>query len=123
MLIVAKLFAALLSIVVIARSIVDYKEKKESFQMTAFWVVVWLVIAGIAFFPSVVNSAIKMFGGDKTGLGTIFGMGLIFVMFISYRIYVKTNRVEKTVNEITRIISLRDIGKKIRKKNGQISKK
>lgn len=106
MIFIAKFFAAIFAIVVLSRSIVDYRDKKESLQMTAFWVVVWLVITAIAFFPFLVNEAIKLFGGNRTGLGTVFGMGLVFVMFVSYRIYVKANRVEKNVAKLSREIAL-----------------
>lgn len=123
MITIARILATVFALIVLSRSIVDYKDKKESLQMTIFWVMVWLAIATIAFFPSIVDAGIRMFGGDKSGLGTIFGMGLVFVLFISYRIYIKANRNEKTVNELSRIISLWDIGKKTKRKNGQISKK
>ena len=83
MIFVAKILSAIFALIVLSRSIVDYRDKKESLQMTIFWVVVWLAITSIAFFPSLVNEAIKLFGGNRTGLGTVFGMGLVFIMFIS----------------------------------------
>ena len=88
--------------------------------MTIFWVVVWLAITSIAFFPSLVNEAIKLFGGNRTGLGTVFGMGLVFIMFISYRIYVKANRIEKHVAKLSREIALsgQDLAK-IKKRLGK----
>lgn len=106
MIIIARILATVFAIIVLSRSIVDYRNRKESAQMTIFWVVVWLAIAIIAFFPSTVDTAIRLFGGDKTGLGTVFGMGIIFVMFVCYRIYVKANRIEKNLNELTRKFAL-----------------
>jgi hypothetical protein len=52
-----------------------------------------------------------VFGGNRTGIGTVFGMGLIFVMFVSYRIYIKANRIEKNLNEISRKFALLSLGK------------
>ncbi|MFH1855245.1 MAG: DUF2304 family protein [bacterium] len=106
MLILAKILSAIFALVVLSRSIVDYREKKESLQMTVFWIVVWLAITAIAFFPFLVSEAIKLFGGNRTGLGTVFGMGLIFVMFITYRVYVKANRIEKHVAKLSREIAI-----------------
>lgn len=106
MIIVAQILATVFALVVISRSIVDYKNKKESLQMTAFWIIVWLAIAVIAFFPSTIDTAIRLFGGNKTGLGTVFGMGLVFIMFVSYRIYVKANRIEKNLEIIVRRYAL-----------------
>lgn len=109
MIILAKVFAAVFALVVFSRSIVDYRARKESLQMTIFWLVIWLGIAAIAFFPILVDKTIEAFGGNRSGLGTVFGMALVFVMFISYRIYVKANRVEKHLYEVARKYSLLEL--------------
>ncbi|MCX6809779.1 MAG: DUF2304 family protein [Candidatus Berkelbacteria bacterium] len=111
MIIVARILATIFALIVVSRSMADYKNKKESPQMTIFWVIVWLVIAGIAFFPSLVETAIRVLGGNRSGLGTVFGMGLVFIMFVSYRIYIKANRVEKKLNEISRQFALLSLDK------------
>jgi hypothetical protein len=115
MTILAKIFAAVFAIIVLSRSIVDYRDRKESFEMTIFWIVVWLGISAIAFFPNLVDEAIAMFGGNRSGLGTVFGMGIVFVMFISYRIYIKANRIEKHLNEVSRKYSLLTLEKQIKR--------
>jgi len=117
MLIVAKVFATILSVLVIARSIIDYRAKKESLQMTVFWVLIWAAIIAISYWPHLIDLFIFATGGEKTGLGTVFGMAIVFVLFISYRVYVKANRVEKAVGEIVRRIALQEIKNGVRKKN------
>jgi len=109
MIIFAKILSAVFALIVLSRSIVDYRDKKESLQMTIFWIVVWLAITAIAFFPFLVSEAINLFGGNRTGLGTVFGMGLVFVMFIAYRIYVKANRIEKHVAKLAREVALGEL--------------
>jgi hypothetical protein len=111
MIIIAKIFAAIFAIVVLSRSIVDYKNKKESLVMTIFWIITWLAILAIAFFPKLVDLSIELAGGNRSGMGTVWGMGLVFVMFVSYRIYVKANRIEKQLNEVSRKYSLLSVGK------------
>jgi hypothetical protein len=111
MIVIAKIFAAIFALIVISRSIVDYKSKKESLLMTVFWIITWLAILVIAFFPKLVDVAIEAAGGNRSGMGTVWGMGLVFVMFVSYRIYVKANRIEKQLNEISRKYSLLSINK------------
>jgi len=112
MIIIAQTFASLLAILVIARSLADYKQKKESFQMTIFWVIVWACVLALAFFPGLIDQFVIALGGDKTGLGTIFGMGIVFVLFVSYRIYVKANRIEKNLDRLSRKFSLLPLNKK-----------
>ncbi len=106
MLIIAKTFATIFALLVIARSIVDYKNKKESLTMTIFWIILWFAIIILTYFPKIIDYSIRLLGGDKTGLGTIFGMAIIFVLFICYRVYVKANRIEKKVEMISRQYSL-----------------
>jgi hypothetical protein len=106
MIIIAQAFASIFAILVVSRSLVDYKQKKESLQMTLFWVVIWVSVLALAFFPGLVDQIITNLGGDRTGLGTIFGMGLVFVLFVSYRIYVKANRIEKNLDKLSREFSL-----------------
>jgi len=106
MIIIAQAFASIFAILVVSRSLVDYKQKKESLQMTLFWVVIWISVLALAFFPGLVDQIITNSGGDRTGLGTIFGMGLVFMLFVSYRIYVKANRIEKNLDKLSREFSL-----------------
>lgn len=109
MLLIAKIFATILGILVIARSILDLKSKKESLTMTIFWIVVWTSILSLAYFPNLIDRLISATGGQKTGLGTVFGMAIAFVLFINYRIYIKANRVEKNMAKIARKIALEQI--------------
>lgn len=111
MLIIAKIFASLLAILVIARSIVDFKNKRESITMTIFWVAVWAAILVLAFWPNLIDNLIQLLGGQRTGLGTVFGMAIAFVLFVNYRIYVKANRVEKYMARLARQLALETLGK------------
>jgi hypothetical protein len=108
-LIISKVFALLFATIVISKGVVDYKNKNESLTMTVFWIATWLAITTVAFFPSIVDSAIALAGGSRTGLGTVLGIAIIFVLFISYRIYAKANRIEKQVNQLAKILALKDI--------------
>jgi hypothetical protein len=89
----------------------DYRSKKESLQMTIFWVLVWGAIIGISYWPDLIGKLIAVSGG-KSGLGSVFGMAIVFLMFVTYRVYVKANRVEKQVNYLIRILILKDIKKR-----------
>lgn len=112
MLLIAKIFASILGILVIARSLVDLKNKRESLTMTVFWVAVWAGILVLAYWPKVIDDMIQTLGGQRTGLGTVFGMAIAFVLFVNYRIYIKANRVEKTLAKIARQLALDSLKKK-----------
>ena len=123
MLIFAKVFAILLAVLVIARSLTDYKNKKESIEMTIFWVIIWTSIIVFAFSPSLIDKLITKLGGSRTGLGTIFGMGLVFVLFISYRIYIKANRIEKNLDLLSRNYTLLELEHKKKRRKRRLKNK
>ena len=106
---IAQIFATILAILVLARLFSDYKKKKESLQMTLFWTAVWLAILVFSYFPILIERLITLLGGKRTGLGTVFGMALVFVLYVNYRIYVKAHRVEKALNELSRRLALIDL--------------
>lgn len=114
-LIIAKVFAIILALLVVARSMTDYRTKNESLQMTVFWIFIWLAVVTVAVYPVLIDKAISVLGGSRTGLGTIFGMAIVFVLFICYRIYIKAGRVEKNLNALIRANALRDIKEKAKK--------
>jgi hypothetical protein len=55
------------------------------------------MIVIIALFPSIIDSIIIFAGGGRAGLGTFFGMAIVYLFFIVYRIYVKLGRIEQSV--------------------------
>lgn len=105
----SKVIALIFAIIVISKSIVDYKNKEESLTMTSFWSLIWLAIGIIALFPTIIDKLITLLGGNRTGLGTIFGMAFVFVTYVSYRIYVKCQRVENKLAKIVSALALKDV--------------
>lgn len=109
MLIMVKVFSAILGFLVISKTFAELKRKRESLVMTIFWTLTWAVIMFIAFFPSIIDWLIRQFDGQGTGLGTFFGLGLTFLFFIIYRVYIKADRVERLLATLIREIAIRDI--------------
>lgn len=105
---VSKFFAVLLGAIVISKSYVDFRAKAESFKILVLWVMAWLGIVVIALFPSIIDILISTFGGGRTGLGTFFGMCLVFLFFIVYRIYVKIDRMEQKLTKTIQELALRE---------------
>ena len=122
LLIFARIFVVIFAVLVTVKSYLSYKEKKESLTMTVFWTLTWLFICVVTFFPQYVDQAL---GSPKAkgGVGTILGIGLIFIYFVIYRVYVKAHRIEKHLHKIIREIALKysDIkpSRKTRKKTAR----
>ena len=101
---IAKVFAVLLAGIAISKSYVDFRARAESLQMFVFWTLTWTVIVLVALFPAIVDILISSLGARQAGLGTFFGMAIVFLFFVVYRIYVKLERIEqnltKTIQEL-----------------------
>src|SRR5678810_455210 len=114
-LIVAKIFSVLLATIVISKSYVDLRARAESLQMFIFWVFTWTMIMLVALFPSIVDFLIASSRYGQTGLGTVFGMGLVFLFFVVYRIYVKMESVEQKLTKTIQELALKDQPKESRR--------
>ncbi|MBI4022801.1 DUF2304 family protein [Candidatus Berkelbacteria bacterium] len=98
-------FAAL----VIAKSFDEFRRGREAFPVFLFWVITWLAVLLVAVFPSVTVWLRQEVFGPAVGLGTFFGIALVFLLFLSYRLYLKTDRVERDLNALITQLALRDL--------------
>jgi hypothetical protein len=106
--ILVKVLSFLLAAIAISKSYVDFRGKVESLQMFVFWIVTWTSIVVVALYPPIIDLLIAVFGGGRTGLGTFFGMCLVFLFFIVYRMYVKIERIEQKMTKTIQEFALRD---------------
>ena len=109
---ITALVALFFGFIVITKTLVDYRKKMENLTLLLFWVITWLAIIMVAFFPSIISEIILRFGNKSITIGQIFGMGFIFVLYVIYRVYIKANRLEKQLNELIRKIALKEFNNK-----------
>ncbi len=106
---IAKLIAAFFAAIVLIKSYDEYRHKREPLPVLALWVASWACVLVVAFYPSTVewlaNSKIL---GEKTGLGTVLGIGIVFLLFLSYRLYLKTERIERIMNQLISELAQKD---------------
>ena len=106
--IVAKVFSILLAAISVSKSYVDFRARVESVQMFVFWLFTWTMIVLVALFPAIVDVLLASSVSGRAGLGTVFGMGLVFLFFVVYRIYVKLERVEQKLTKMIQELALRE---------------
>ena len=109
MIYIAKLISLFLGALVITKSFHDYKKGVENFTMFIFWNVAWITVIIVAIFPEIITSLIVKTGGQRTGIGTIFGMSLVFLFYVTYRVYLKAQKIEQDLQKLTRSIGLKKI--------------
>ena len=111
-----KIIALVLGLIVISKSLIDFRKKEEHWQMFLFWLSIWIGIIIIAFDPMLISQIISHFGTGNYTIGQIAGIGFVFIMFIVYRIYIKAHRIERQLNQLIRDLSLKDVKKEKRTK-------
>ena len=105
--IASQIFSILLAAIAISKSYVDFRARVESLQMFIFWIFTWAMIVLVALFPSIVDILLS-FGFGRSGLGTFFGMALVFLFFVVYRLYVKVERMNQKVTKTIQDLALKD---------------
>jgi hypothetical protein len=113
--IVSKVFSIVLAGIVLSKSYLDFRQRRDSASMFVLWSLTWGGIVVVALFPQIIDVLIAYFGGGRTGLGTFFGMGLVFLFFVVYRVYVKFERLEQRLATLVQELALqKDFGLKDR---------
>ena len=109
MIIFAKSLSIVLGLVVISKAYLDFKKKNDSIFMFVFWVITWMVVIIFSLFPFLINEINQLIGAEGSGVNTFIGTAFVFLLFVTYRVYTKANRLEKQIHEMVMEIGLRDV--------------
>ena len=107
-LLAARIFSFILAAIAVSKSYVDFRARRESLQMFLFWLITWTAIVVIAMFPWIIDLTLMYFGGGRAGLGTFFGMAIVFLFFVVYRMYVKLDRMQQILTKTIQDLALHD---------------
>ena len=102
----SQIFSVVLAIIAISKSYVDFRAKRESVQMFVLWTATWCGIVVIAIFPRIVDFVIRSFGSGNAGIGTFFGMGMVLLYFLVYRIYARLDRLDQQLSTLVQKLAL-----------------
>lgn len=106
----AKVISVLFSFLVISRTYSDYKTRMESKTMFIFWLIIWSLIVLVALsYPHSIDLVIRHFRNKMGGIGTILGVAIVLLFYITYKIYRKANRIEQQMKVLVRNIALEKI--------------
>jgi hypothetical protein len=106
---VAQAIATFFAALVLTKSLDDFRRRHEPWPVFLFWISVWTGVLIVAFFPGITFWLRDHIFGPQTGLGTVFGIAIVFLLYLSYRIYLKADRTERVVNQLISEIALKDL--------------
>jgi len=107
--IIVKLFSIIIGLVVISKTIHDYKKGKESLVMCLFWLITWASIILLTLFPILIYKINSLISGNGPGINTFIGAAFVFMFFVVYRVYTKANRLERQIHDMVMKIGLKDL--------------
>lgn len=102
---IARVLATLFAVLVVSKSYLSVRQRRESPLMFILWLITWAIILVLTYYPQIINTVL---GREKVGVGTVLGVGLVFVYFVLYRVYAKADRVEKELHRLTRELAIKD---------------
>lgn len=103
-LILAKIIADTVAIFAVAKTAHDFRRRKESLIMFLFWFFVWWGVFILTLFPQIID---KVFGAGRSGVNTFIGLVIVFVMYLTYRIYLKADRTERMLQRLIKEMAVR----------------
>lgn len=106
---IAQAFATFFGVLVILKVYHDFRARLVPWPVFTFWLLTWLGVIVIALFPGLTTWLKVHVLGPDTGIGTIFGMSLVALLFLSYRLYIKADRVERKLNRLLTRLAVRDL--------------
>lgn len=106
---IAQAIATFFASLVLVKSFDDFRRRQEPLPIFLFWVTIWVTVLLVAFFPGVTFWLRDHILGPETGIGTMLGIAIVVLLFLSYRIYRKADRTERAVNKIISELALRDL--------------
>ena len=85
---------------------INYKRKEFTAKEFAFWVVAWIVVIIIAFFPSLLDPIVK-YGGFFRALDVLIVSGFLFLIAAIFYTYTITRKTQKHVETIVREVAMK----------------
>ena len=104
----AKIISIVLAVFAITKTYLDLKKRNTGIVMFLFWTITWLAIILLSLYPILVEKISTSFGDSKSGMTALFSISFVFIYFVTYRIYIKANRLEKKIQEIVIKSAIKD---------------
>ncbi len=107
----SQIIAVFLGSVVFFKTYYDFRKKRESIAMFIFWQILWLIVIFVALDPMPFYELMRKSSHYNIGAGTFLGIGFIFLLFITYKLYAKVNELEYEIKSMVTKLALKDFKK------------
>jgi len=91
----------------ISRAVLRFKDNNLSKNELMFWVLIWLAVIIIPFIPGITTKVSAIFGIGR-GIDLIVYISIVVLFYLLFRIYVKTEALEKEITLVVRKLALKN---------------
>ena len=84
-----------------------WRSKKTTPATFGLWIVAWIVVLYFAFNPNSSDPLAGIFGIGR-GVDLLLVIGLIFSLYLNFRLYIKFDDLNQQINELVRELAIRD---------------
>ena len=99
-----KILFTLFAIFAWSRAIIRFYSMDLNIKELVFWSIIWLIMIILVFLPGKTNFMAKLLGMER-GNDAMFFLGIVTLFYTSYRLYVKSNELEKERVSATFLLS------------------
>jgi hypothetical protein len=96
-------------VLVLVKSYDEFRHGREPLPVFLFWLLMWSLVVLVAIFPEITSWLRTQVFGAGTGIGTFLGIGFVFLLFLSYRLYIKAERAERRINALISHVTLKKL--------------
>lgn len=98
-------------LLIIIRTILDFKKQGVSFKRLLFWLGFWLTVLVIVLLPQTMIFMAKILGVAR-GTDVAIYFSVLFIFFAIFKIMTKQEKIEKEITEIVSHLALKNSDKK-----------
>lgn len=91
-----------LVILLLIKTLVDFKRNKITSIVFLFWLTLWLIILIVAIFPQVIGFLENRLLGAGRGIDAVVYFSILLIFFLLFKIIARLEKIKQEITEIVR---------------------
>ncbi|MBW2990861.1 DUF2304 family protein [Candidatus Woesearchaeota archaeon] len=98
----------------LSRAFLRFKDNKLTRNEFMFWILLWATVIIVSFIPKTIRVFSEYLGIGR-GVDLVIYVSIVLLFYLSFRLYVKIEKIEKEMTRIVRNIAIRPEKRKKKK--------
>ena len=110
-------FVLMFTVFVWSRAVLRYRDREISFRALIFWSFVWVSVLLATFYQQLASNIAQSVGIGR-GLDFAIFVSVLLLFYLVFRLYIKIDRLDKDITDLTIKLTKRHKKSKIEKRGG-----